>query len=54
MVIVLEAVQLISGDHVACAMQEVTADHTLLALNYVNMEIPKHPHLSTLTSMSYG
>lgn len=53
-VIVLEAVQLISGDHMACAVQEVTADHTLIALNDVNMEIPKHPHLSILTSTSYG
>lgn len=41
-VTVLKAVQLISGDHMACAIQEVTAVHTLVALNYVNKSLNIH------------
>lgn len=35
--IVLKTVQLISGDHMACAIQEVTEGHSLIALNYVKL-----------------
>lgn len=36
-VIELKAVQLISGDHIACATREVIADQTLVALNDGNL-----------------